>query len=103
MHFCEISKEMNFFDLHWRHARLAADASKLLLKGAFHWTEPQDRISITLWYRENTEHFYYSATGLGRSPVFLWRKIELSIYQFRVNDRTARDYASMYIICVHNY
>lgn len=52
MHFCEISKEMNFFDLHWRHAHLAADASNLLLKGAFHGTEPQDTILITFWSME---------------------------------------------------
>lgn len=41
-----------FFDLHWRHAHLAADASNLLLKGAFHWTEPQDTILITFWSTE---------------------------------------------------
>lgn len=43
---------MNFFDLHWRHAHLAADASNLLLKGAFHGTEPQDTILITFWSME---------------------------------------------------
>lgn len=58
MHFCEISKEMNFFDLHWRHAHLAADASNLLLKGAFHWTEPQDAVLITLWYGERIQSIF---------------------------------------------
>lgn len=58
MHFCEISKERNFFDLHWRHAHLPADASDLLLKGALHWTEPQDRILITLWYGERIQSIF---------------------------------------------
>lgn len=81
MHFCEISKEMNFFDLHWRHAHLAADASNFLLKGAFHWTQPKDTILIHFGvWRKNTEHFYYNTRGLGRSSIFLWRKIEPCIY-----------------------
>lgn len=40
------------FYLHWRHAHLAADASNLLLKGAFHWAEPQDTILIAFWSME---------------------------------------------------
>lgn len=35
--------------------------------------------------------------------LFFSEKIELCIYQFRVNDRMARDYTNMYIIYVHNY
>lgn len=59
MHFCEISKEMNFFDLHWRHAHLATDASNLLLKGALYWTEPQDTILIAfLEYGERIQSIF---------------------------------------------
>lgn len=39
----------------------------------------------------------------GKVIYFSLKKIELCIYQFRVNDRIERDYANMYIICVHNY
>lgn len=52
---------MNSFDLHWRHAHLAADALNLLLKGAFHWTEPQDTISVTLWYGERIQSIFIMA------------------------------------------
>lgn len=37
---------------------MAADASNLLLKGAFHWTEPQDAVLITLWYGERIQSIF---------------------------------------------
>lgn len=75
MHFCEISKEINFFDLHWRHAHLAADASNLLLKGAFHWAVPQDTILITFWYGKRIQSIFIIVLEVGKVIYFSLKKI----------------------------
>lgn len=83
---------------------MAADASNLLLKGAFHWAVPQDTILITFWYGKRIQSIFIIVLEGWEGHLFFSEKnIELCIYQFRVNDRIARDYANMYIICVHNY